>query len=808
MMNRGERCFARCGRIVSCAAELKWCAALCCLVSWGLSHTADIRADETVQSAVAAADIEYFEKKIRPLLASRCYSCHSNQAKIVQGGLKLDSVGGLLTGGDTGPALVPGKPDESLLVAAIRYEKDADVQMPPKGRLPDQEIAELTEWVKRGAPFPGDTNPPPRPNREIDFQAAKQFWSFRPAEKRALPETTLPKWPRQRLDHFVLAAMEREGLTPSAEADRATLLRRLSFDLIGLPPTPEEVDDFVRDNTSDAWERQVERLLSSPQFGERWARVWLDLARYTDKTASWLYATGHAHLYRDWVVQAMNDDMPYDQFIHRQLATDLMPETGPEDIPALGFLGLSPNYWKELQLPTEIIKVIVADEWEERVDAVSRTFLGLTVACARCHDHKFDPVTTQDYYALAGVFASCRIAERPVIEEALFAPVRVARGEVEKLEKQIAALKKKDPKPADEIAALNTKIGELKQSTPHYDSPLVPAVTEESLFVERKGATAQEGTSLVYKPGAQDLHLFIRGDPNRLGDVVPRRFLTVLSAENSQPFQNGSGRLELAKAITGDAASLTARVIVNRIWLAHFGRGLVSTPSNFGQSGDRPSHEELLDDLAARLIENGWSLKQLHREIVLSATYRQSSRVNAQQAEGDPDNRWLSRMNRRRLPVEAWRDAMLAVTGELDLTPGGPSIEITDVGNHRRTIYATIHRRDMSTMLLTHDFPDPTAHSPQRLSTTTAVQGLYALNSPLMLDRSAALAQHLAADLPDDESQRIRRAYRLLYSREPTSRETQIGLAYMGDTTGEARVAAWTQYAHVLLASNELLFVD
>ncbi len=762
--------------------------------------------DPAARPAASATDIEYFEKKIRPLLANRCFSCHSSKAKSVKGGLKLDSDGALFAGGDSGPAVVAGDPEMSLLIQSIRYDKDADFQMPPKGRLPAEEIAELTAWVKRGAPFPPDTNPAPQKDGGIDFAAAREFWSFRPAEEQALPQTKAANWPQQRLDHFVLAAMEQKGLVPSAEADRATLLRRLSFDLIGLPPTPEEVAAFVNDTSANAYEKQVERLLRDPHFGERWARVWLDLARYTDTTASWLYSTGQAHLYRDWIVQAMNEDMPYDDFVHRQLATDLMSKTGPEDTPALGFLGLSPNYWKELQLPTEIIKVIVADEWEEQIDAVSRTFLGLTVACARCHDHKFDPITTHDYYALAGVFASCRISERPVISETLYEPVKKAREEVAKLEKQLTELKKKKPEPAEEIATLTAKIAELKKSTPHYDSPMTPALTEESLYVERKGKTAQEGTKLVYKPGAQNLNLFIRGNPNRPGEIVPRRFLQVLSSEAPQPFQNGSGRLELAQAITGEASSLAARVMVNRIWLAHFGRGLVTTPSNFGQSGERPLNPALLDDLAARFIENGWSLKQLHREIVLSATYRQSSRVDDSKSKIDPDNRWLSRMNRRRLVVESWRDAMLSASGELDPAIGGPSVSLTDAKNFRRTIYCTIHRREMSTTLLTHDFPDPTAHSPQRLSTTTALQGLYALNGPLLLDRAEALSRRLAADIPEGDTERIQFAYRLMFSREATPRETEIGLAFLGETTGADRTTAWTQYAHVLLASNEFLY--
>ena len=767
-----------------------------------------ITASADEPNAPAPEDIEFFEKKVRPVLAARCYACHSNRAKAIKAGLKVDSREALLTGGDTGPAIVPGKPAESLLIAAIQFKASGDYQMPPKGKLPDHEIRALTEWVRRGAPFPGGAATTSAKERKIDFAKARKWWSFVPLDEQPLPKTEKTDWAKQRLDHFVLAAMEAKGLSPSQEADRATLLRRLTFDLTGLPPTPAEVKAFVEDNSPQAYEAVVDRLLSSKHFGERWARVWLDLARYTDRTASWLYSNGQAHLYRDWVVQALNDDMPYDQFVHRQLATDFMPETPANDLAALGFLGLSPTYWKELQLPSEIIKVIVADEWEERIDTVSRTFLGLTVACARCHNHKFDAITMQDYYALAGVFASCHIKERPIIDEELYAPVRAAKAEITKHEAKLKELRKKKPAPDEEIKSLSARIAELK-TTPHFNTLMAPALVEEALFVERKGKTAQSGTKLVYQPKPQDLHLFLRGNPNRLGDVVPRRFLQVFSpSDQPKLFKTGSGRLELAEAITRDAQPLTARVLVNRIWLAHFGRGLVTTPSNFGRSGERPSHPELLDDLASRFIAGGWSMKKLHREIVLSATYRQSSRDERTRAKTDPDNRWLSRMSRTKLTIEAWRDAMLAVSGELEGKLGGPSLGLTDAANHRRTIYSTIHRREMSTMLLTHDFPDPTAHSPKRIGTTTTLQGLYALNGPMMLIRSKALATRLLNENLASDSERISFAYQLLFARKPSEREITLALDFVGDAEGKARENNWIQYAHVLLASNEFLYVN
>ncbi|MFK8110993.1 MAG: DUF1553 domain-containing protein, partial [Rubripirellula sp.] len=489
-----------------------------------------------------------------------------------------------------------------------------------------------------------------------------------------------------------------------------------------------------------------------------------------------------------------------------QLATDLMNTTGPEDISALGFVSLSPTYWKELKLPCEIINVIVADEWEERVDAVSRTFLGLTVACARCHDHKFDPISSEDYYALAGIFASSRQVERPLISEEQYKPVRIAKAAVAKIEAEIAKLKKEKPHPKAKLDALAEEIKGIKSMTALYDTPLAPALSEESMLVLRAGKTPQEGTRIDYQAEPRDLPAYIRGNPNRPGPIVARRFLQVLS-EDPQPYRNGSGRLELAESLTTDAAALTARVIVNRIWLAHFGRGIVSTPSNFGSQGSRPTHPELLDDLAARFIASGWSMKRLHREILLSATWQQSS-VESDRASADPDNRWLSRMPRRRITFEQWRDAMLAASKSLDLQIGGASLKVDSNDNHRRTLYATIHRRDMAPTLMVHAFPDPTQHSPQRVPTVTALQGLYALNGPLLLNQSQAIVTRLERDAAEEDDRgQITRTYEWLFSRVPSARETQMGLAFLGEETENDR-SRWEQYVHVLLASNEFLFVD
>jgi hypothetical protein len=759
-------------------------------------------------AAHSPAEIEFFEKKIRPLLHTHCYECHSASAKNLKGSLRVDHLEALLAGGDSGPAIVPGKPEESLLIDSVRYGEDS-YQMPPKGKLAAGEIALLVEWVERGAPFPAAEVAAGPQNNQIDFEAGRKFWSFQPVKKHPAPHVANAAWPRRSIDTFILAAQERAELTPAPAASRAVLLRRLSFDLIGLPPTPEQIERFVADRSPEAYERVVEELLASPRFGERWARLWLDLARYTDTTESWLEKTANAHLYRDWVIQAMNEDKPYNVFVRQQLAADMVEGGDPKDLAALGFLGLSPTYWKELKLPPDIIKVIVADEWEERVDTVSRTFLGLTVACARCHDHKFDPISNEDYYALAGIIASCRMAAKPLISESDYAPVRIAQAEVAKLGKELEALTKKNPQPETEIAALKEQIEQIKTNTPNFDTPLANVMVDETLHVVLAGNTPQAGTRLEYKPEPMDMAINIRGNPNRLGPVVPRRFLTVLARPDAEDYHLGSGRLELANSIVEDAASLTARVIVNRIWQAYFGQGLVSTPSNFGKLGTPPTHPELLDDLTARFLEHRWSLKWLHREIVLSAAYRQSSQFDAQNFQKDPDNRWLWRMNRKRLSVEAWRDAMLLCTGQIDLTVGGKSVDLERADNHRRTIYCTVHRREPSKLLALYDFPDANSHSPQRINTATPLQGLYVLNSPDLDSLSTALAQRIQTEAgTQDLIFQLQRMYAITFGRAATDNEVELSTKFLSPDGGAPTAEAWRQYAHALLGSNEFLYVD
>lgn len=696
----------------------------------------------SVTAAKPAADLDFFERKVRPVLIEHCYKCHSNQAKKVRGGLRLDSGEALRKGGDSGPVLVPGNPGPSLLIKALRYDEH---QMPPDRKLPDHIIADFEEWVRRGAPDPRATAVGQPAPKTIDIEASKQFWSFQPPRRFPLPALRQVTWARQPLDNFVLAKLEQAGLTPGPAAGALTWLRRVSFDLIGLPPQPEEIEAFLRDSSPSARARVVDRLLASPHFGERWARPWLDLARFAEDQAhivgddrSLCYP--NAYLYRDWVIRAFNADMPYDRFVTLQLAADLVEPSNAASHAALGFLGLGPKYYDRGN------PAVMAEEWEDRIDVVSRGLLALTAACARCHDHKFDPIPTSDYYALAGIFAGTEMFNRLLHPKA---------------------------KPPDKKA---------------------------------KNQGPQDTVHIVRDGSARDLNIFIRGDHANKGPVERRHFLRVLCKGSPPLFTQGSGRRELAEAIASRDNPLTARVFVNRVWGQCFGRPLVGTPSNFGALGERPTHPELLDDLAVRFMDSGWSLKALLREITLSATYAQSSCCNAETLTADPDNRVLARMARRRLSIEAWRDAIVMATGRLEETVGGRSIDPQNPSQRRRTVYSAVSRLDLDRMLALFDFPDPNGHAGRRFETTTPLQKLFVLNSPWMAAMAEALSERLARECPDSaeaDSQRIERAYVLLYGRAPSSREARLGVDFL--TRGPGR---WKHYAQVLLASNEMLTID
>ena len=756
----------------------------------------------------ASEGVEFFEKKIRPVLVKHCYKCHSGKAKQPKGKLRLDSRDFIRRGGETGPAVVPGKPGTSLLLKAIRYES---LEMPPSGKLPEPVIADFQAWIRLGAPDPRDkvATATTRSQPGMSLARGRRWWSFQPVKQQSLPRTRRSKWARHRIDHFVLAELEKHGLAPSPPADRRTLIRRLTLDLLGLPPTTAQIDRFTADKRSGAVRQLVDRLLSSRHYGERWGRHWLDVARWAEDNPT-SEATNRPHpdawRYRDWVIEAVNRDVPYDRFIKLQLAADLMPGFRRDDLRALGYLGTAPTYHKDPRLSKTVIETIASDDWDERVDAVSRGLLGLTVGCARCHEHKFDAVTQEDYYALAGVFASNWKVKRPLVEltEAQERRVIWAQDRIWRL--KVAISLKKDPatpSTPEGIASMEAEVAALEQ-TPYLDAPSMHAVYDAAVYID---GSDPEFTWMDFRIGEpRDLPVFLRGNVATPGKIIPRRFLEVLSPDSPQPFKHGSGRLELAEQISTNAAPLAARVFVNRVWGWHFGRPLVMTTSNFGAQGQQPTHPRLLDDLAAAFIANGWSLKWLHREILLSATYAQSSRHRAAAATIDPVNRWLWRFAPRRVDFETWRDSILAVTGSLDTRPFGPSQSVDEIKNVRRTVYATVSRRQVSPLMRLYDFPDVAQHVPGRDVTTTPLQQLFVFNSEFFIQQARTLAGRI--DSTSDDSQNIASLYHRVFARKPSGKELVIGRAFLAARRKTHARTAWADYCQAILAASELIFVD
>ena len=578
----------------------------------------------------------------------------------------------------------------------------------------------------------------------IDWEKARKWWAYQAPQKNELPAVSNSAWPSQRIDHFILAKLDSEQLTPSPETTKRILARRLYLDLTGLPPTPAEMAAFLSDETGDAYERLVEELMQRRAFGERLASMWLNNVRYAEDQAHQVGANTaffypNAYRYREWVIDAFNNDVPYDKFIRKQLAADLIKDTPTGDLPALGFIGLGHKYYNRGRLDVK------AEEWAEQVDTLTRSLLGLTVACAQCHDHKYDAFTQKDYYALAGVFASTDLVDR------------MADGS--EIKKDTEAAKKR----IDTIHMVHDK-----------------------------------------KP--QNLHVFLRGNTQTKGDIVPRRFLRVLSEGEPKPFTQGTGRLELAESIVSPDNPLTARVVVNRVWSMFFGRGLVTTPSNFGLLGTKPSHPALLDDLAVRFMENGWSMKRLIREMVLSSTYRQCSDESEANRAIDPGNTHLWRMNRRRLSIEQWRDSILAAGDNLERT-GGKSLELTDKKNVRRTVYARVSRKKLNDMLMQFDYPDPNVHAAKRSATTTAMQKLFVMNNRFMVEQAKRLAKRVTGDSPDASAEQVQSIYDILYNRKPSAAELDLALGFL-QLPAESRLTRWEQYSHALLAANEMSFID
>jgi hypothetical protein len=763
---------------------------------------------------------EFFEKQVRPILVERCSECHG-AARKPKGGLRLISRESVLKGGDSGPAVVIGKPSESLLIDAIHYIEEP--KMPPTAKLSEREIETLTRWVTIGLPWPeADAAKLPaaaadtRPEFKITDEQ-RRFWSFQPIKRVPPPAVKDAGWPRSDIDRFILAALEKRDLKPAAASDRRTFIRRATYDLTGLPPTPAEVEAFVADTASDAFDSLIDRLLASPRYGERWGRHWLDLVRYTDSFDARIAGSNNemdindSWRYRDWVVDAFNRDMPYDQFVTHQIAGDLLPAGEPGDLNIDGTIAtglLAIGNWGGGDADKEKLLTDIADD---QVDVVSRAFMGLTVACARCHDHKFDPISTKDYYGLAGIFFSTHILPNvgpktngpPMLRIPLVSKAEnAARERYSKSMKDLES-KLKQAQTRSSEAEEAESAAEARASLAKIRDEIESLKKKPPLPVRLANGAREGGVPGSPHAGVHDVRVHVRGSYARLGDLVPRHFPAIVEGESPPKIVEGSGRLELARWLTAPEHPLTARVMANRVWQQHFGAGIVRTSSNFGKLGERPTHPELLDDLARNFVEGGWSIKRLHRAIMLSATYRQSSEADPATFQADPDNRLFGRMNRRRLDAESIRDSLLFAANRLDLSVGGPSTRDPNVP--RRSLYLMTIRSDRSSFGPLFDAADPTAMVDIRTISTVAPQALYLLNNAFVVDQARALAKRLTGD----NEARIDRAHAILFGRPPTEEERQVArdsLAAFARAGGAD--SAWPAYCHVLLCTNEWIYTD
>ncbi len=771
--------------------------------------------------------IAFFESRVRPVLAEHCYECHSATATKLKGGLLLDSRAGVVQGGDTGPAITPGDPGASLLIQAVR-RTDPNLAMSPKSALPAQAVADLEAWVRMGAPDPRTENTvaSSRARSAIDWNKAREWWSFKPIAQPTPPPVRNTEWPTNPIDHFILARLEERKLTPAPDADRRALLRRITFDLTGLPPTPAEVEAFIRDSTPDAFARVVDRLLDSPAYGERWGRHWLDVVRYADSAGDNSdFPIPQMHRYRDWVIEAFNRDLPFDRFIREQLAGDLLPAASEterfQQIIATGYIANSRRFGSRVDDYPQHLTI------EDTLDNLGRAFLGLSLNCARCHDHKFDPIPTDDYYALYGIFNSTRYPwpgieleqrQRDLVTLVPQAEVAAAEQSLRTHDTETRRLQK-------ELQALKDSL----KSTPVADKPQVEErIKAAEAAVREHGASAPNiprAYAVADGPTAADAAVQAKGDPAKPGRVVPRRFLQVLGGASLPPGSRSSGRLELAGWITDPANPLTARVLVNRVWHHHFGRGLVPTPNDFGRQGRPPSHPELLDWLARRFIESGYSIKSLHRLILASRTYQQSTRRSSESIELDPTNELLGAYPRRRLDAESIRDTLLQLGGALDTSPAGahpfpPQSEWKFTQHNpfravyesrRRSVYLMTQRIQRHPFLATFDGADPSASTAARLTSTTPVQALFLLNDPLVHEQSAAFAARIRreASAPPD---RIRLAYALAFARQPDAAEESEASHFLerlaANSSPDAERAAWEAFARALFRLNEFVYLD
>jgi hypothetical protein len=927
-------------------------------------------AQSTVQQLAAQTD--YFEENVRPVLVNNCQMCHNAKARTSQ--LDLTSAAGFLAGGASGPIFSKDHPENSRILKAIGYEES--LKMPPMGKLKAEDIASITEWVKMGAPWPGadqtrvaEAQPSARPPVTFTVEQ-KTFWAFQPPKDPTPPPVKDTAWVRNVIDQFVLAKLEEKGLRPAPPAARATLLRRATFDLTGLPPTPEQMRDFLNDNSPQAFDRVVERLLASPQYGERWGRHWLDVARYADSTGNDEdHRYPYAWRYRDYVIESFNQDQPYSQFIREQVAGDLLPGTDP-DVPnrrgivATGFLALGAKALAQTDK-----KKMLYDVYDEQVDVTSRAFLGLTMACARCHNHKFDPILAKDYYALVSMFASTKdfarddtgVAELlyvPLVPKPQYAIYKARQDRMAALRAAIDAIdsaehvkflrehgqrlndymlaartvyvdgktiteaaatadldapvlkawvqylkegSKAHPQLADWDASSPEKLAETAAAyqkrfqtrfaewtvvlekwqedvqtavasntkppeQPHFEpgkdqffyevfqtgpfsfqdnedeKPKVKAIEHirsagakdqiaeiQSQLAGMKASSPPDPdmACAVVEGQPVDQKILVRGDYNNPGDDAPKAFPTILARPADPPIKTTSGRLELANWLANPENPLPARVMMNRLWGWHFGEGIVRTPDNFGKMGDRPANQELLDYLAHRFVEGGWSVKNMQRLIMLSNTYQMASDTDDQSAEADPENRLMTRFNRQRLDVEEIRDGVLALDGSLDPAMGGTLQKGTGTDSEnsadrlsldplkltRRTVYLPLRRANLPTLLNLFDFGDATTVNGKRTITNVAPQALFAMNSEFGFEHSRKLAEMLLASPDAGSGRRVEAAYLRILNRTPSSGEVDAVLTYIQKyeaTYGKEKpeLEAWQSFCHILLSSNEFLFLD
>lgn len=795
--------------------------------------------------------LDFFESKIRPVLVEHCYRCHAPEAKIIKAGLRLDHREGLLKGGDTGAAIVPGQPAKSLLLKALKYD---GLEMPPKGKLAESVIKDFDTWIMMGAPDPRKSDDVPKA-RTIDIEAGRKFWAFQHVADPTPPKVKNTEWPRDSIDRFVLSRLEEKGLKPVTDANRYTWLRRVTFDLTGLPPSPREIDDFIRDTSPLAREKVVDRLLASRAYGERWARHWLDLTGYADMmgTSNNVYAE-FAWRYRDYLIEAFHKDKPFDRFIREQIAGDLMKaDTIPEraeNITATGFLMVG-----DVEIVEPDKAKLEADHIDTQVSKIGTAFLGMTLGCVRCHDHKFDPIALTDYYGIAGMLRSSpsthkipfgvwsllNSTELPETPEQREARVKVETEH----EKKITALKTEQTRLATEKKTVEAELAkvmkddakkaELTKRRDELAGKLNPldGLIQHAEFFRSKAPRAfamHDGD----KPA--DMPIYIRGNPYAPGAVVPRGVVQVASWGKLPEIPKGeSGRLQLADWLADKRNPLTARVTVNRIWQKLFGEGLVRSVDYFGARGETPSHPELLDHLATRFMSHGWSQKKLIRAIVLSRVYGLSGLNDESAMKIDPDNRLLWRMNRQRLEAEAIRDSLLAVSGELQPSEGGPGLVLEEPANcgdlalngvnppnythrmpranqeYQRTIYLPVMRTnttDTDRIRNYFDFVNPAQIAGQRSQTVVPTQSLFLMNNDLFRKRARVVADKLISQHAHPE-ERLKQLWLTIYNRPMTNEERDRALKFLAELSPLVQAnesLLWQELCHALLESNEFVF--